>query len=88
MLEQVFARFVGMLRAMKISDNAKIKFLAKHVIFSPTSITARNLYLISQKLQIGSEEVMSIKTFRNTLYHLTDEDTSIIRVIRNEGQYV
>ena len=71
-----------MLRAMKISDNAKIKFLAKHVIFSPTSITARNLYLISQKLQIGSEEVMSIKTFRNTLYHLTDEDTSIIQVIK------
>ena len=81
-LEQVFARFVGMLRAMKMSDNAKIQFLAKHVIFSPTSITARNLYLISQKLQIGSEEVTSVKTFRNTLYHLTNEDTSIIQVIK------
>ena len=25
---------------------------------------------------------MIIKTFRNTLYHLTDEDTSIIQVIK------
>ena len=47
-----------------------------------TSITARNLYLISQKLQIGSEEVMNIKTFYKTLYHLTDEGTSIIQVIK------
>ena len=29
-----------------------------------------------------SEEVNNIKTFRNTLYHLTDEDTSIIQVIK------
>ena len=42
-LEQIFTRFVGMLRAMQMSDNAKIKCLAKHVVSSPTRITASNL---------------------------------------------
>ena len=82
-LEQIFSRFVGMVRCMLGNQNDTVNYLARYALSSKHSIISRNLQHIASELKMDIKTVLSCRSFCGRLFHLTREDWVNVSGIRD-----
>lgn len=81
--EQIFSRFVGMVKTMQRSENSKLKYLAEHSLSSPGSIICTNISYIAKRLRIKSVDVMQHNKLYNMMFDLSPPDRAAIQIIKD-----
>ena len=79
-IEQIYGRFVSMVRTMQAYGNQTVQFLVTHALGSPGSITRGNLEVISQRTDVKVCDMLHKKTLR-MFNVLNDTEISVINAI-------